>query len=124
MSEGSRKKSDDAATGAPDGAHLGRRLFFFRAATILSGAAISAVGASRRTRAQESDSDTGPNADPSGRGRRGGNGSNSNTDSDWGPNRDPVGGRKKAAAPKSEEGGTDADSGPGADPRGKGRGKK
>jgi hypothetical protein len=121
----SKDNKKTAAEGSSAGGPLGRRLFFFRVATILTGAAATAVAAPRRSRAQESDSDTGANADPSGRGHGRGNG-NSNTDSDWGANRDPVGG-KKAATPtpaRQENGATDSDSGPSADPRGKGRGSK
>jgi hypothetical protein len=127
MSEDNKKAKADAAPAAPDDTRLGRRLFFFRVATVLGGAAATAVGGSGRARAQESDSDQGPDADPPSKGRRaGGGGSDSNTDSDWGPKRDPVGGKRRAEPKRlgGNGGMTDSDSGPEADPAGRGKGKK
>jgi hypothetical protein len=124
MTEDSKAKSGKEPA-SMDGERLGRRLFFFRVATLLTGAA--AVGTSHRARAQESDADTGPNADPPGKGKKGRSPREtvSNTDSDWGPNRDPVGGaRRNTAPPVNEPGVTDSDSGPNADKPGKGKGKK
>jgi hypothetical protein len=119
------KDDQERAGGGPasDDKRLGRRLFFFKVATILTGAA--ALGAPRHARTQETDSDSGEGADAAGKGRRGGRpgGFNANTDSDWGPNRDPVGGRRRPAETKDDQGGvTDSDSGPSADKGGKGRG--
>jgi hypothetical protein len=120
-----KSKPGKEAASQPDGERLGRRLFFFRVATILSGATM--IGTTRRARAEStSDSDTGDGADPpgKGRGRRSGGQSGSNTDSDWGPDRDPVGSPRQRAAPVNEAPGvTDSDSGANADKPGKGRGK-
>ena len=66
-----------------------------------------------------SDSDTGPGADPSGRGRgSGGRGSSGVSDNDTGPNGDPPGRGRGSGT-----GYSDSDSGPYADPSGRGRGR-
>lgn len=81
---------------------------------VLMGAAATAVGGSRAA-AQESelasDSDSGANADPAGRGRTG------HTDRDSGGGSDRAGHGVCA-----ERGHSDSDSGGGADPAGRGRG--
>lgn len=92
---------------------LSRRSFLGR----VVGGAVAGGGAlvvlsGRAEALQVSDSDSGPNSDPPGRGRTG------VTDSDSGPNSDRPGhGRSRSARPCS-----DSDSGPNSDPAGRGRG--
>jgi hypothetical protein len=90
---------------------LNRRSFLARVA----GAAAAGTLAAREARAlQATDSDTGPDADPAGRGR----GGTGYTDSDGGPYADPAGhGRGRGRAV------TDSDTGRYADPVGRGRGR-
>ncbi len=76
-------------------------------ATALGAAAAGVVLSARpETASATSDSDSGPNADPAGRGRTG------RTDSDSGPNAD-RGGHGRGCS--------DSDSGPNSDPGGRGR---
>ena len=92
---------------------LSRRSFLGRVVggTVAGGAFVAL--ASQAEALQVTDSDSGPNSDPPGRGRGGGV-----TDSDQGPNSDPPGrGRGRAARPC-----TDSDSGPNSDRAGSGRG--
>lgn len=91
---------------------LSRRSFLGRVAggTVAGGAFLAL--ASQAEALQVSDSDSGPNSDPAGRGRTG------VTDSDSGPNADAPGrGRSRSSRPC-----TDRDSGPNADQAGRGRG--
>jgi hypothetical protein len=68
-----------------------------------------------------SDQDSGPNADPPGRGRGGGGGGGGISDQDSGPNADPPG---RGRGSRSGGGVSDSDSGPNADPPGRGRGSR
>jgi hypothetical protein len=91
---------------------LSRRSFLGRVVggTVAGGAFVAL--ASRAEALQVSDSDSGPNSDPPGRGRTG------VTDSDSGPNSDrPNHGRSRSGRPC-----TDSDTGPNADRAGSGRG--
>ena len=92
---------------------LSRRSFLGRVVGgSIAGGAFVAL-ASQAEALQVTDSDSGPNSDPPGRGR--GNGV---TDSDTGPNSDPPGrGRGRANRPC-----TDSDTGPNSDAAGRGRG--
>jgi len=92
---------------------LSRRSFLGRVVggTVAGGAFVAL--ASQAEALQVTDSDSGPNSDPAGRGRGTGV-----TDSDRGPNADPPGrGRGRANRPC-----TDSDTGPNADRAGAGRG--
>ena len=93
---------------------LSRRSFLGRVAggAIVGGAALTVLG-ERAQALQVSDSDSGPNADPPGRGRTG------VTDSDSGSNSDRPGHGRRARS-----GVTDNDTGGGADPAGNGRGRR
>lgn len=91
---------------------LSRRSFMGRVVggTLAGGAFVALAGQAEAL--QVSDSDSGPNSDPAGRGRTG------VTDSDSGPNSDSPGrGRSRSSRPC-----TDRDSGPNADQAGRGRG--
>src|SRR6185436_13756416 len=92
---------------------LSRRSFLGRVAggAIAGGAALTVLGSPAEA-LQVSDSDSGPNSDPPGRGR-----GNGYSDSDSGPNSDPPGrGRGNGIS--------DSDSGPNSDPPGRGRGSR
>ena len=91
---------------------LSRRSFMGRVVggTLAGGAFVALAGQAEAL--QVSDSDSGPNSDPAGRGRTG------VTDTDSGPNSDSPGrGRSRSSRPC-----TDRDSGPNADQAGRGRG--
>ena len=92
---------------------LSRRSFMGRVVggAVAGGGALVILSGSAEA-LQVSDSDSGANSDPAGRGRTG------VTDSDSGPNSDrPNHGRSRSARPC-----TDSDSGPNADQAGRGRG--
>jgi hypothetical protein len=93
---------------------LSRRSFMGRVVggTVAGGAFVALAGQAEAL--QVSDSDSGPNSDPAGRGRTG------VTDSDGGPNADrPNHGR---GGPRSQRPCTDSDTGPNSDPASRGRG--
>ncbi len=94
---------------------LSRRSFLGRVVGgTVAGGAFVALATTRAEAIQASDRDTGPNADPAGRGRTG------LTDSDSGPNADRPG-RGRGGA-RSQRPCTDSDSGPNGDQAGRGRG--
>ena len=97
---------------------LNRRSFLGTVAGGIAGAGALIAVASDAEAMQCSDSDSGPNSDPPGRGRSCGGYS----DSDSGPNSDPPGrGRGNS---NRRTGLTDRDSGSNADPAGNGRGRR
>ena len=121
-----RRLSDDEITSVP---RVGRRTVL----ALSGGAAFAAVVAAEPVSAQTSDSDSGPKADPAGRGRRQRTGQ---SDSDSGPNGDRPGyGRPRTGASDSDPndaagrgrssnrhtGYSDSDSGAHADRAGYGR---
>jgi len=99
---------------------LDRRSFLRRVGATASIGALGIVTGTTAVRAQVSDSDSGANADPAGRGRTG------VTDSDTGGNADRVGhGRGGGSSGSSDTGGSgrscsDSDGGSYADPGGRG----
>ena len=96
---------------------LDRRSFLRRVGAAAGVGALGVVAGASPARAfQITDSDTGRNSDPIGRGRRGGSGGV--TDSDTGRNSDPVGGGRGGGS----GGVTDSDTGSYSDPIGRGRG--
>src|SRR5688572_14564101 len=88
---------------------LSRRSFLGRVAggALVGGAALTVLGG--RAEALQTDNDSGPNADPAGRGR-------GVTDNDRGRNADPAGRGRGTGV-------SDNDSGRNADPAGRGRGR-
>lgn len=106
--------SDEKKSLTEDSIENERRVGRRSALTVLGASVVGAIGltaaaaASPKQAQAQTDSDTGPNADPAGRGRTG------RTDSDSGPNADRAGhGRGRSCS--------DSDSGRYADPAGRGR---